>query len=180
MRKRAHLIDFLIERGVQWVLSRRNEYRNGARELSQRERSGLSLFFDSSTLDVVKVRSVSFIENPEFYKDIKDFKGPPLLDFSVAVGMTFNDTIAISERYLKPGPPPLSLLFHELVHVVQYQILGIEAFVGSYVRGWAEHGFEYDCIPLEVQAFALQQRYEANRDAEFSVSAELRPILRGG
>ena len=34
-----------------------------------------------------------------------------------------------------------ALLFHEMVHVVQYEVLGIETFVTRYVHGWFGQGY---------------------------------------
>ena len=62
---------------------------------------------------------------------------PPPLDFTTMEGITFVDTILVSDRKHPPDQPLAPLLFHELVHVVQYAMLGLPVFISRYVRGWA-------------------------------------------
>ena len=81
------------------------------------------------------------------------------MDFQTTAGITFIDCILIQERYFRIENW-FPLLFHELVHVVQYDVLGTSRFATQYVTGWAEAGFVYEKIPLEVQAYALQHRFE--------------------
>jgi len=50
------------------------------------------------------------------------------------------------------------LLFHELVHVVQYEKLGLEGFAAKYVRGFLNGG-SYEGIPLEMNAYELDARF---------------------
>ncbi len=47
--------------------------------------------------------------------------------------------------------PRLPILFHELVHLVQCQMLGTERYLDGYVRSWAENGREYRSIAFEDQ-----------------------------
>ncbi len=95
-------------------------------------------------------------------------------------GITFEDTVLLSERYLGEDELSPRLLFHELVHVAQYRQLGIADFVSRYIRGWAENGYDYHAIPLERDAYRLLERYERNPEQPFSVSEEVAQRLRGG
>ena len=47
--------------------------------------------------------------------------GIPVIDLAQGGGITFINTILISKERTPPGPIPLSLVFDELVHVVQFQ-----------------------------------------------------------
>jgi hypothetical protein len=74
------------------------------------------------------------------------------------------------------GVPPGeldSLIFHELVHVVQYDLLGLNKFVELFVSGWVNQGFNYAAIPLEMDAYDLQNRFEADPEAPFQVKDEV-------
>ena len=53
------------------------------------------------------------------------------------------------------------LLFHELVHVMQWRLLGRHGFLLLY--GLLLLRFGYDRHPLEAMAFDLQQRFEASK-----------------
>jgi hypothetical protein len=63
-----------------------------------------------------------------------------------------------------------SIHLHELVHTVQWLILGPEDFLLLYAAGLAEHG--YKDSPLEAKAYAHQARFEA-RGSPYSVEAEI-------
>ena len=85
------------------------------------------------------------------------------------------DTILISQA-VSPADP-LRLMFHELVHAVQYEILGLDEFSRQYVRGIVEGEFDYYRIPLEVIAYDLDRRFSDNPGAAFSVLDEVRRLL---
>ena len=63
-----------------------------------------------------------------------------------------------------------SLHFHELVHAIQWRVLGPEDFLLMYAAGLAEHGYEDS--PLEAMAYAHQARFEAG-GPPYSVEAEV-------
>lgn len=77
-------------------------------------------------------------------------------------GVTFQDIVV----HVDALEPPL--LFHELVHAVQYKLLGLQEFAGRYVRGFLTGG-SYVEIPLEKQAYELEARFSADPKAPFSV-----------
>ncbi|HKK28450.1 MAG TPA: hypothetical protein VKB18_10235 [Gemmatimonadota bacterium] len=114
------------------------------------------------------------IDNPPFYREI----GRVLLDFTGMSGITFRDTVVVHAERV-PEPPPLALLFHELVHVVQFEALGVTEFTRRYVAGWAEGGFSYHAIPLERQAYRLQAGFESGR-LDRSVNELVAEELRSG
>ena len=65
----------------------------------------------------------------------------------------------------------VDLLFHELVHVEQYRLLGVQAFARAYVQGVVDSGFVYDRIPLEAVALEMCNRFKTGE--RFVVSEEL-------
>ncbi len=167
-------IEFLIENAIQWVETQRDEHRLTARILTEEEKSECATFFDSKILDLARIKMVPVIENPGFYSALQDLKIPRMLDFRNAAGITFKDTILISQRYLTKRSKLMPLIFHELVHVVQYEVFGVREFITGYVRSWADNGFNYSSIHFEIEAHKLQQRYEANPGKEFSVIDKVR------
>jgi hypothetical protein len=99
---------------------------------------------------------------------------PAPFDLTQMAGITFLDTVLISRTKVDLSEAGLtSLLFHGAVHVVQYEHLGLDRFMHEYVMGWAANGFEYRNIPLEPQAYALQDRFVENPSAMFSIHNEL-------
>jgi hypothetical protein len=51
----------------------------------------------------------------------------------------------------------LALLVHESVHVVDYDRIGIDAFLGTYIASGMTAGFEHDAIPHEQRANAVEE-----------------------
>jgi hypothetical protein len=122
----------------------------------------------------VRIVLVPRIQNPAFFATFAGQGITALLDFREMAGITFIDTILVSQDKADLSDTGLvSLLFHEAVHVLQYQHLGLERFMREYVIGWAQAGFSYPDIPLERQAYALQDRFRANPSIGFSVLAEV-------
>jgi hypothetical protein len=70
------------------------------------------------------------------------------------------------------------LLFHELVHVVQYEKLGLPQFAARYVTGFLS-GRAYEAIPVEMNASESDARF-AGEPAAFSVEAEVRAWIDRG
>ncbi len=161
-------IGFLIREGTAWVQAQRDRHRPNARELKPEEKHRLAGFFTPEILDLARVQEVRMIENPAFFSVYEDAGRPLPLDFSGASGLALRDTILVV-----PSPPGLSLVFHELVHVVQDHVLG-ERYLEIYVKSWAEGGGRYRAIAHEDQAFELQGRFRADPGKVFSVEDEVR------
>lgn len=168
------LLRFLCQNGLHWVTAQREAHRPDARPLTEGEKAQLAGFFDEASLDTVRINTSPAIEGPEFLSILRQEGGVVPIDFRFMVGITFVDTVVIRQSVTPHGPGWMSLLFHEMVHVVQCGILGTKRFVEQYVKGWAANGFDYYAIPMERQAYELQARYEACRDDVFSVKQEIR------
>jgi hypothetical protein len=167
-------VDFLIVNGRKWIESQRAMHRPNSMVLPESARLEFAPFFESETIDRVRIKIVPVIENPDFYTTLTSRGISIPLDFSNMSGITFVDTILFSQKLIPAGWPSLPLLFHELVHVVQYEVLGLETFTQRYVRGWFENEQDYRSIPLERDANGLQRRYEENLKQGFSVIEEVR------
>jgi len=107
------------------------------------------------------------VANPEFYPMLRGLGFKNLPDQSAMAAITFCDVVVSHEPFSD------GLLFHELVHVEQYRQLGIPRFSELYVRGFLDGG-SYEAIPLEVNAYTLEGRFEANPHQRFSVEDEVR------
>ena len=85
-------------------------------------------------------------------------------------GITYLDTFFITRNELGNE----ALHFHELIHVVQWRLLGPERFVARYSEGLERFG--YRSSPLEVIAYDLEDRF---RDSPrvFDAEAEVRRRL---
>jgi hypothetical protein len=85
-------------------------------------------------------------------------------------GITFLDTYFLTEA----GAGKESLHFHEMIHVVQWRLLGAVFFLAIYASGFEKFG--YRDSPLEKMAYEAQQLFEQSGpvfDAEEFVAKRL-------
>jgi Domain of unknown function (DUF4157) len=167
-------LEFFIEQGRLWASGMHSELWPKGNPLAEPLIQHFAPFFGKATLTRIHVVALKEIPNPPFYQLLAARNIPAPIDFTQMAGITFIDTVIISERKAHPSEASLrSLLFHEAVHVVQYEQIGLDRFMNDYVMGWAENGFDYFAIPLEKQAYALQHRFDENPSAVFSVHDEI-------
>jgi len=88
-----------------------------------------------------------------------------------AGGITYLDTYFVRADHVHFE----SLHFHELVHVIQWRLLGPEKFLALYADGLERCGYRHS--PLEVMAYDLQDRFE-REPQPFNVEAACQMKLR--
>ncbi len=167
------LVSYLAENAAHWIESQRAQHRVHADPLPDTTLAALSGFFAQETLDRVRIRHVASFENPPFDREFEEAGESFPLDFKVWAAITFGDVILVNGEQV-PGPPSHSVVFHEMVHVVQYDVLGIHEFARRYVTPFVQSRFNYMSIPLESVAFDLQGRFEEWSGDPFSAEAEIR------
>jgi hypothetical protein len=142
-----------------------------------------SRFFSES--DLLRIRAVQAgtathtarsaaeerVPNPPFYTDLEKLGFSGLPDFTTMAAITFDDVVVFHD------PLTPQLIFHELVHVVQYRLLGVDEFARLYVRGYLHGG--YEGTPLEVCAYELDGRFIMG-SVGFDVEAEVRAWIDNG
>jgi hypothetical protein len=158
-----------------YIRERRDDFFPKGRELNNAELSALGPFFDSTVLQTARIHQLGThgLKNPVFYPILRELGLHNLPDFSNMAAITFIDAVAFNERVT------MQVLFHELVHVVQYKLLGVDGFASCYVRGFLSGG-GYEGIPLEKNAYELDARFSANPRLAFDVEAEVRAWNDGG
>lgn len=164
--------------GRSWVADQRERHRPRARPLEPDRRAGLEPFFAAWVLDAVRVRMVERIDPPPLVGMLKSLGIPLPLEIERIAGIAFVDTVVLLDSVA--GSRRVPLLFHEMVHVVQYHLLGLGGFMDRYVRGWLESGRTYRSIPLERDAYALTARFTGAPDEPFDVVAEVERRLGVG
>lgn len=88
-----------------------------------------------------------------------------------AGGITYLDTFFVRADHVRDE----SLHFHELVHVVQWRLLGPERFLALYADGLERFGYRNS--PMEVMAYDFQDRFE-REPQPFSVEDACQPLIR--
>ncbi|MEM7353953.1 MAG: hypothetical protein AAF657_24340 [Acidobacteriota bacterium] len=165
---------FLARQGQIWVEAQRQLHRPHAVALSDDEKQQLVGFFSNEVLDQARIRVVNRIENPDFYAAYEELDKRFPLDFASAVGLALVDTVLIRRSHAGPGTESRKwVLFHELVHLEQYRLVGPENYIERYIRALAEGGFDYRSNPFEAQAFELQNRYRRRPEGPFVVEDEV-------
>src|SRR5713101_8276552 len=162
-------IESLIQQVAEYIESQRNHYRSRATPLSTNQKAVMAPFFPQAALDSTEVVVLAGerVGNPPFYGDLvaMGFELALLPNFSEMAAITFVDTVVFHEPIVN------RTLFHELVHVVQYDKLGLEEFAARYVNGFLTGG-SYEAIPLERNAYELDERFAQAPASAFSVEDE--------
>ena len=170
----AGLVSQLSSAVEGYIAGSRKKYAANALPMSQAQKIAMERFFSPEILEQTRVLVLdgSRINDPPFYAMAKMMGIRNLPSFSDVAAVTFVDVVVSHQPFSD------SLLFHELVHVVQYAQLGNKEFASHYVRGFLKHG-SYDEIPLERNACELEGRFKSKPGA-FSVADEVRSWREAG
>lgn len=152
-----------------YISESRNKYAGQAVPLTLDQRAAMQPFFPAEILDSARLCVLQGVRvpNPSMYSMAKLMGIRNLPDFSEMAAITFVDVIVSHEEFTH------DLLFHELVHAVQYAQLGLKEFAARYVNGFIQGG-SYEEIPLEQNAYSLEGRFSADPNQPFSVADEVR------
>jgi hypothetical protein len=150
---------------AQYIHTQRDRYHGRAAPLAFGE--VWSRFFPAVDLERIRVLQPGQerVPNPPFYEDLEKLGFTGLPNFTTMAAITFDDVVVFHD------PLTPQLIFHEMVHVLQYRLLGIEEFARLYVRGYLQGG--YDGTPLEVCAYQLDGRFIMG-SVGFDVETEVR------
>jgi hypothetical protein len=165
----------------QWIDEFVNDHAEGARTVSTLGFARLSACFPRELLERTKVVIVPRVPFPPV-----DRLGLPELapvqEMSFA-GITFKDTF-----FLQQGQASESLHFHEMVHVVQWERLGVDNFLLAYGVGLIQCGYRQSS--LEDLAYSLQRNFDSGRPLQDLVSVietrtdaiwtQVAPVLQAG
>src|SRR5580658_7392350 len=152
----------------QYISTQREKYATRAIPLSAPQKAAMNGWFSPQVLDGTRllVLQSERVANPDFYPMLGSLGFNNLPDQSTMAAITFWDVVVSHEAFSD------GLLFHELAHVEQYRQLGIPRFSELYVRGFLDGG-SYEAIPLEVNAYSLEDRFRSAPRRMFSVEDEV-------
>jgi hypothetical protein len=154
-----------------WIDCTLAEHSKRARPVASYRFPRLGGFYSSEFLTTAKVVEVGRVPVPPLSS--LGLTGFGEFESGNYAGITFLDTYFVqSDEALRE-----SLHFHELVHVVQWQHLGVERFVMAYALGYLQGG-GYRANPLEVMAYDLQDYFEKGGQP-INVEAAVRQQLDG-
>jgi hypothetical protein len=152
-----------------YIVDNQKKFLPQAAPLQPAQISTLQPFFPAEILSSVRtlVLHGDRVSNPGFYGMARMMGFRNLPDFSDMTAITFIDVVVSHQEFTD------DLLFHELVHAVQYAQLGTKEFASRYVKGFIQGGC-YEEIPLEKNAYELESRFSQDQAQVFSVADEVR------
>lgn len=135
----------------EWIMSYRESMAGHEVTAASLAVPNLALCYPQRLLESTRVVSVDEVCYPPLEQfGLAEFKS---LQETTWSGITFDDVYYLRHDIISPA-----LHFHELVHVVQYQCLGVDRFLWAYSVGLALH--RYEDSPLEKLAYDLQLEFE--------------------
>lgn len=164
-----------VTRLSQYLREGREYYYAAGQALSEGMVSALKRFFSPALL--AHVRTVELrnrrIPNPSFYPEAKSLGFTNLPDLTHKASVTFLDAVVFNESITARN------LFHGLVHVAQFQVLGIERYVDLFLHGFLRTK-TYFLVPMKAHAFLLDARFAKKTTESFSVEEEVERWVREG
>jgi hypothetical protein len=150
-----------------WIDNTLRAHAANARTVASRGFPRLSLYFNANTLTSTKVVLVDQLPIPP----LSSWGLTRFADFERGAfnGVTYLNTFFLKRRELRNE----AIHFHELIHVIQWRILGPENFLRVYADGLERFG--YRDSPLEIMAYDAEAAFKANDvfDAEIMVAQKL-------
>ena len=139
---------------LDWIRTRLTGSMHIAQTVASRRFSRLPLYFTENTLASTKVVLVDPLPMPPLSSmGLARFADFERGDFD---GITYIDTI-----FLKPiHSNNENMYFHELVHVVQWRLLGPDRFLFSYANGLECFGYRQS--PLEAMAYDAETAFASS------------------
>jgi hypothetical protein len=134
-----------------WIEKTLALYEESARPVTSMHFVRLPLYFDKHLLETVKFVAVDRVPMPPL-------AAMGLGRFAAFVqgnvdGITYEDRYFIKQTVVTEEP----LHFHELIHVIQWRLLGPAGFLAAYANGLDEFGYENN--PLEKMAYEAEASF---------------------
>lgn len=167
----------LVTEAVSWWKQQRENFLPASIPLSSAQKTQLGPFFTAEILDRLRIVKLSqtgeTIPYPPFYEKVRAGGARVVPDLAHLTAVPFFDVAVFNSE-----PTPRTI-FHALVHVTQFVLVGLERVIEGYFRTLNEAGF-WMVVPFEEQAYQMDARYTRNPADVFSVEEEVREWLRSG
>jgi hypothetical protein len=125
------------------------------------------LVFSSSWSSAVSQPRITSMASAESSREMSMTVWRPI---SSAVCSSWTSPTLARLRRVAAAAGLLPTHFHELIHILQWRILGPERFLWLYADGLERFGYRNS--PLEIMAYELQERFDAERKP-FDVALEV-------
>lgn len=170
-------LNSLIAEAISWLHQQRELFLPSSIPLDEHQRTELQPFFPAEILSRVRIVEASqtgdSIPYPPFYERVRAGGARVLPDAAHMTAIPFLDVMVFNRQ------PTLRTVFHNLVHVAQFVVLGEERVLRGYFETLNEAGL-WMVVPFEEQAYQLDARYTMNPSDVFSVEKEIQEWMRNG
>jgi hypothetical protein len=161
-------IEIFFPQVMGWIQQTLLAHKNLARSIASKNFKRLPLYFSQAQIEAAKFVIVDRVPVPPLSSiGLTRFKEFERGDYD---GITYLDTYFLK----KAGADNESLHFHEMIHVVQWRLLGAKGFLAMYANGL--EAFGYCNSPLEKMAYDAQEFFARSVqvfDAEKLVAQKL-------
>jgi hypothetical protein len=151
-----------------WIQKTLATYEKDAQPTASMHFARLPLYFDHDLLETAKFIPIDRVPMPPLLAmGLGRFAAFERADFH---GVTYLDRYFLKRTVVTEA----ALHFHELIHVIQWRLLGPEGFLRAYANGLDQFGYENS--PLEKMAYDAEasfKRSSAIFDAEKFVAERL-------
>ncbi len=151
---------------LSWIQKTLRDFENIAQPVASMHFAHLPLYFDRSLLETVKFIATERLPLPPLTAmGLNRFAAFEQGNFD---GVTYLDRYFIKRTVVTEE----ALHFHELIHVIQWRLLGAERFLAAYANGLDEFGYENS--PLEKIAYDAETLFKQSSifDAEKFVAEQ--------
>jgi hypothetical protein len=158
-----------VERMCSYLQEQRDHYINSAVPLTNTQKALMWPYFPAEMLDRVRVVELEGkrIPNPSFYEEYRALGFVNLPEVAHMHSLSCLDVVIFNERVTERA------LFHGLVHVVQFEVLGLERYANLFVRSFVNTKLHFS-VPLEAHAFSLESKFVGSPSSRFSVEDQVR------
>jgi hypothetical protein len=154
-----------------WLQQTVAGHEGSAKTVASKGFKRLPSYFSQELLHAAKVVAVTRVPVPPLSSiGLRRFRDFERTDWE---GITYMDMIFLKRTRAADE----ALHFHELIHVVQWRLLGPERFLKLYADGLEQFG--YHSSPLEKMAYSAQREFSRAKqpfDAQAWVLGELRQL----
>ena len=165
----------LTDEAVHWMNQQREIFHPPGASLTNIQKQNLLPFFTTEILDRVRIVNLSLtgetLPDPPFYERVRADGFRLVPDAVHMAAIPFVDVAVFNKE------PTMRTIFHTLVHVVQFTLVGLERCMEVYFRVLNESRL-WLVVPFEEQAYQMDARFTRNPTNLFSVEEEIREWLR--
>ena len=151
-----------------WIQKTLEFYEKNAKPIASMNFVRLPLYFDPNMLETAKFIAIDRLPMPPL-------SAMGLSRFAVFEQGDFNGITYLDRYFIKQTVATEEAIhFHELIHVIQWRLLGPEDFLAAYANGLDEFGYENS--PLEKMAYDAEAAFKRSSpifDAEKFVAEQL-------